>query len=113
MKTSARATAAAIYGLLALLAFGVLGILLTPPPPLSASLVATTPGLGALIGTLLTLGAISAALAVVLWRRVRVPTVTLRILMLSLPVLAVGWNFVVPLFWVVPVFFAWRSQGGT
>jgi hypothetical protein len=109
MKTTARATAAAIYALLGLLAFGVLAILLTPPPLPSWSLIMSTPGAALTMGSLLSLGIVSAALAAVLWRGVQLPTLVLGILALSLPVLAIGWNLIAPLFWFAPLFFVWRA----
>src|SRR5882724_2961577 len=110
MKTTARATAAILYASLGLLALGVLAILLAPPPSPSWSLITSTPGAVLTMGTLLSLGVVSAALAALLWSGVRIPLLALRILALSLPVAAVGWNFIAPLFWVVPLFFVWRAR---
>ena len=111
MKVGARAAAATIYGLLAILAFGVFAVLVVVPPRPSWSLIAATPGAALLTGSLLTLGLVSAAVAFFLWRRIQVPVIALRALMLSLPILAIGWNVVAALFWVLPIFFAWRRQG--
>jgi hypothetical protein len=110
MKAGARAAATTIYSLLAVLAFGVLAVLLVPPPTPSWSLIASTPDAALLMGSLLALGLVSAALAFVLWRRVQLPVIAVRALMLSLPVVAIGWNVVAPLFWVLPIFFAWHME---
>jgi hypothetical protein len=107
MNATARATAAALYALLAVLALGVLAILLVPLPPLSV--VAQTPGAALTMGALLSLFIASATLGIVLWRGIRFPVVALRTLALSLPVVAIAWNFFAPMFWVVPLFFIWRA----
>jgi len=112
MKTGARAIAAILYALLGLLALGALAILLVPAPR-SWSVIVSTPGAALTMGVLLSLGVVSAVLAFVLWRAGRLPVVALRILALSLPVVAVGWNFVAPLFWVVPLLFVWRADAAS
>jgi hypothetical protein len=105
MKATARAT---LYALLAIFALGVLAILLLPPPSLAT--ITETPGAALTMGALLSLAIASAALAAVLWRAIPFPTVALRILALSLPVVAVAWNFVAAMFWVAPLFLVWRAR---
>jgi len=63
-----------------------------------------------LTGSLLALGLVSVALAFLLWRRIPVPVLALRLLMLSLPIVAFGWNVIAALFWALPIIFAWRTK---
>ncbi len=111
MKATARGTAAVLYALLSVLALGVLAILFLPPP--SLSLIAQTPGAALTLGTLLSLGLVSAALGALLWRAAQLPVLALRILALSLPVVAIGWNLVAPVLWMVPLLFVWRASVAT
>jgi hypothetical protein len=62
------------------------------------------------MGALLSLFIASGTLGIVLWRGIRFPVVALRTLALSLPVVAIAWNVVAPMFWVVPLFFIWRAR---
>jgi hypothetical protein len=109
MRAGYGTTAAALYALLALLALGALLLFLMPPPQVSWSLITSTPGLALLVGTVSSLGIVSAALAAALLRPMKFSATALRTLALALPAVALGWNVLAPLFWLVPVFFVWRA----
>ena len=114
MKTANEVTAGVLYLMLAAFALAVLGLLLSPPPPFSWSLLVSTPDALVLSVTLVSLALISRALATILlwWRpKTSLGVRTLKITALALPIIAFGWNVLAPLFWLVPLAFTWRVAG--
>ena len=98
--------------MLALFAVAILIIMLLPPPPVSWTLLVSVPEMLFLLVTLASLAAVSLGVALVFLRRGRQAYLrgpALKILVLALPVLALSWNLVAPLFWLLPAFFAWRA----
>jgi hypothetical protein len=113
MKVTDRTAAITLYLLLALFALGALALFLTAPPEKSWSLITATPGATLLVSTLSALGVVSFGIAALLLRRPPRSALALKILALSLPVVAFGWNLVAPVFWLLPVFFVWRSASAS
>jgi len=111
-----RVTAGILYLLLAAFALAVLIIMLMPPPPVSWALLVSVPEMLFLLVTLASLTLLSVAMALVFLRRrpqVYLRGRTLRVLVLALPILALSWNWVASVFWLLPVLFAWRAAGAT
>ena len=109
-----RVTAGILYLMLAAFALAVLIIMLMPP--LSWALLVSVPEMLFLLVTLASLTLLSVAMALVFLRRT--PQVYLRgrplkVLVLALPILALSWNWVASVFWLLPVLFAWRAAGST
>jgi len=93
----------------------VLAMFLMPPPTPSWSLLTSVPGVPLLIAVVASLGVISLCMsALFFWPRSRLKALdrSLKIVAYALPVLALGWNLLAPVFWLLPVFFVWRAQRG-
>jgi hypothetical protein len=107
-----RITAGVLYLMLGGFAFAALGLLL--PWPFSWDALSAVPGAKAFVIVLSCLGVVSIGLALIFLVR-RHPTAKLPLLPLivagvALPVVALGWNFLAPLFWIPPLFFVWRAS---
>ena len=114
MKIANPMAAGILYLMLAAFALAVLALFLPPSRSLSWSLLASTPEALVLAVTLVVLALISVALgSVFLWRRPRtsVEVRAVRTAAVALPIIALGWNVLAPLFWLLPLVFAWRAAG--
>ena len=111
-----RVTAAALYLLLTVLALGALGLLVTPLSSTSWAALTSIPGSKALVIVLATLGLLSLVVACVLVIK-RASLIPLRwpvkTIATALPIVAFGWNFIAPIFWLLPLLFIWRSPRGS
>jgi hypothetical protein len=107
-----RITAGVLYLMLGGFALAALGLLL--PSPFSWDALSAVPGAKAFFIVLSCLGVVSIGLALIfLVRRdptAKLPHLPLIVVGVALPVLALGWNFLAPLFWIPPLFFVWRAS---
>ena len=107
-----RVTVAVLYVMLGGFAFAVLGLLV--PWPFSWAVLSAVPGAKAFLIVLscLGLGSIGLALFFLVRRHPtgKLPRLPLMAAGVALPVLALGWNFLAPLFWIPPLFFVWRAS---
>jgi hypothetical protein len=110
MRMKKRTIAAMLYAVLGFLAFAVLAIFVAPEAPLPV--VASNAGAMLLIGVLASLGAGSVAMIGLLLRGAALPVLVIRLVAVSLPIVAVGWNVVASVFWLLPLYFVWRSEKG-
>jgi hypothetical protein len=105
-----------LYMMLAMFALAVLVIMLMPPPPLSWALLVSVPEMLFLVTTLASLTLVSVAMALVFFRRKPQAYLNgrpLQVIVLALPLLALSWNWIASLFWILPVFFALRAASST
>ena len=116
MQVPDRVGAGIIYLMLATFALAVITILVLPPPPFSWDVLVSVPKMLFLLVTLASLTLISAAMALLFFRgepkgflRGR----KLQALILVLPILALSWGPEAFVYWLLPVFFAWRAAGAT
>jgi hypothetical protein len=107
-----RVTAGVLYLILAGFALAVLMILLLTPPPKSWEILVSVPEALFLLVTLASLALGSVAMALIFFRRrpqVYLRGRVLKALVLALPILALSWAPAASVFWLLPVFFAWRA----
>lgn len=101
-----------LYLILAGFALAVLMILLLTPPRKSWDILVSVPEALFLLITLASLALGSVATALIFFRRrpqVHLRGRVLKALVLALPILALSWGPVASVFWLLPVFFAWRG----
>jgi hypothetical protein len=107
-----RVTAGILYLILG--GFALAALALFVPWPFSWEVLSSVPDAKVLAAVLSGLGVASVALALVfLTRRHPIsklpnwPSLTVGV---ALPLLALGWNYLAPLFWILPLIFVWRAS---
>ena len=106
-----RFAAVILYAMLGGFALIVLAFFVPSPTVTAWAAFRSTPGASVLALVLISLALGSLGMAVLSLRPHKAPKASpllLKVVAVALPIAALGWNMIAPLFWLMPVFFVWR-----